>query len=391
MHQIRYIFIFIVLVLAACAKVDVLSGDVMSFDVYTARSGGQSSEGGEWEPTKADETYVPTGVGHLPSGSSFGVFGFFHPEKEGAMGIWGDTNPNHPNIMYNQQVTVTETAGVYTCDYNPKRYWPVNEKETISFFAYYPYDAASGTDSENYVVKSDLSSASNGMGKLRYKSDEDPAKQADFLVSDLCANQSKTSGRLTGSGTDAGKVRFTFHHMLAVVRINTINVVSENPLIVPDAASFKCAFYGFPVAANCIPTPGVPAANGLAACTFTWDGHYSSVAEIVGGVPQPRDSKMSVPQYTGAASKDDFLLVIPHNVSDKERLEVTFDLARETTGNEGYSYKDNSLFALLNTKISTIEANKVYTFNITASLHGIEFDAVVTDWTTGSSDLVFDK
>ncbi len=40
-------------------------------------------------------------------------------------GSWTDDNNNHPNLMYNQPVSVTKNAdNSYSYDYNPKRYWP---------------------------------------------------------------------------------------------------------------------------------------------------------------------------------------------------------------------------------------------------------------------------
>ena len=371
--------------LAACSKneVETLDTDLvpLDFDSYTLRPAQGSGNDNGWIPTKAGSSFVDSGQTHLPDGSSFGVFGFFHPQVGDNAGSWNDANPNHPDVMNNQRVDVSETAGVYTCTYTPRRFWSKNSKETISFFAYYPYDAG-GT---GYTIKSDLTKDSNGMGTLRFRCSEDHTEQVDFMVSDLCMNQTKPGGKLTGAA-DGNKVRFTFHHQLAQVRINTIKVTSENPLITPDENTFECAFYGFPVAGNCVPPPGAPDANGLAPCSFSWTSISSSVEELVGGSVVVRDSKMSVPQYTNGSSN--FLLVIPHTVSETERLEVSFDLDRSTTGNEGYSYGGNSLFAYMKSKITTIEANKIYTFNITVGLNEIKFDAEVTDWTEGSGQIL---
>ena len=379
MKKSVYIYIMLLAALAACSKNEVNTELVpLDFDSYILRPAQGSGSGNGWIPTKAGDSFVDSGQTHLPDGSSFGVFGFFHPQVGNNAGSWADSNPNHPNIMNNQKVDVSEADGVYTCTYSPRRYWSRNSKETISFFAYYPYDAGE----TGYTIKSDLTKDSNGMGTLRFRCSEDYTKQVDFMVSDLCMNQSKPGSVLTGSD----KVQFTFHHQLAQVRINTIKVTSENPLITPDESTFECAFYGLPVAGNCVPTPGVPAANGLAACTFSWTSISSSIEELIGGSVVARDSKMEVPQYTTGSSN--FLLVIPHTVSETERLEVSFDLDRSTTGNEGYSYTGNSLFAYLKSKISAFEANKIYTFNITVGLNEIKFDAVVTNWTEGSGEIL---
>lgn len=369
--------------LAACAKVESFEEqDALGFDVYSARS----------TETKADdETYVPSGTGHLPNGSKFGVFGFFHPENNGNAGSWTDSNPNHPNLMYNQMVEVSESAGVYTYNYSPARYWPKSSKETISFFAYYPYDLPNGS---NYIISSTLDKDSNGMGTLRYKSSEEPTQQVDFMVSDLCMDQSKAGGVLTGSavGGDQGKVRFTFHHMLSMVRVQVASINSENPKISIDEDSYSFAFYGFPIAGNCAPVPGAKdPSTGLAPCTFNWSGLLSTVTYTHGQEIVTRETKMKVPKYENLPDYSDFLLIIPHEVQDNERLEITFDLTRDDFHNEGYSYKDNPLFAYLKTKITRFEANKIYTFNITVGLNEIKMDADVTDWTTGTGEFIFDR
>lgn len=73
----------------------------------------------------------------LSSGASFGVFAYYQPGNletyEG--GRWNTSRV--PNIMKNQQVNYDGSA--YT--YSPVRYWPANEENTISFWAYYPYNS----------------------------------------------------------------------------------------------------------------------------------------------------------------------------------------------------------------------------------------------------------
>ena len=376
--------IFAICILASCVQIEEgLSDEIpLGFDVYSAR---------RTADTKADaNTYVPTGTGHLPSGSQFGVFGYHHTAIGNNVGSWSDANPNHPNLMYNQPVTVSESAGVYSYSYSPKRYWPRSEKETLSFFAYYPYRADATNTSNGPVFRAFLNKDSNGMGYIRYLCSENPAEQVDFLLSDLCMDQNKAAGILTGSALDGdgGKVRFTFHHMLSMVRVQVANVNSENPKITVDEDSYSFAFFGFPIAANCTPTPGAKdPATGLAQCSFVWSAPLSTVTYTQGQEIITRDSKMEVPLYEGAADYSDFLLIIPHEVEDNERLEVSFDMVRAGT-NEHYSYKDNPLSANLKGQIDEFLPGKIYTFSINASLNAISFNTTVTDWTSGTGDFV---
>ena len=93
-----------VLLLGACARVETVVPDTLKEDVpidftwYTSRN-----------QTKANPTYfvgdvTATGTErHLNSGTSMGVFGYFHPQSAGIAGKW-DTSAgsyNTPNLFYN--------------------------------------------------------------------------------------------------------------------------------------------------------------------------------------------------------------------------------------------------------------------------------------------------
>ena len=65
------------------------------------------------------------------SGSGFGLFASYSGENN-----WAATNLM--DFMYNQKVEYVGGAWSYT----PIKYWPTNENDKISFFAYAPWDAA---------------------------------------------------------------------------------------------------------------------------------------------------------------------------------------------------------------------------------------------------------
>lgn len=81
-------------------------------------------------------TKAPITDGSLPLGASFGVFAYYQPGTiGGTSGTWSDSKT--PNIMKNQAVAFDGTD----YNYSPVRYWPANEENTISLWAYYPYNS----------------------------------------------------------------------------------------------------------------------------------------------------------------------------------------------------------------------------------------------------------
>ena len=107
-----------------CAKVETYVKDVLKEDVpidfswYSNRN----------IDTKADPDHFVGDVNatgterHLNSGTSMGVFGYFHPQASGSVaGTWqtGAGAYNAPNLFYNEPVSITENAGTYTYDYAP--------------------------------------------------------------------------------------------------------------------------------------------------------------------------------------------------------------------------------------------------------------------------------
>lgn len=138
----------------------------------------------------------------LADGSNFGVFAFF---QEGVVGSstahWSDSRT--PSFMFNQ--LVEKDAGAYT--YTPIHYWPSNEENTISFWAYSPYDASVAfyeSGSSNSYIKT-----SSGIPDVRFTV---TSGKDDFMTAEMVKDK-------TYENCDPvdGTVDFNFHHRLAKV------------------------------------------------------------------------------------------------------------------------------------------------------------------------------
>lgn len=154
-----------------------------------------------WESAKA---YVPDAAasrvaanGTFEAGDQLGIFAYYLPVGSGmATAV--------PDFMYNQPLTLTSAAG---WTYSPVKCWP--SEGSLSFFAYYPYNAAGLTL---------LSNSRTGYPVFDYTADG----KTDLLVANPLLDQTYE--------TTHGTVKFHMSHALTKVEIyvkSTDNVVAK--------------------------------------------------------------------------------------------------------------------------------------------------------------------
>lgn len=126
-----------------------------------------------------------------------------------------DASSSLPNFMYNQQVTKQADG---TWDYSPKQYWPNNNTDKLSFFAYTPYvdEAATGGSNPTFSQKS-----ASGYPTLTYTVPPAEAAQVDLLAATPLLNQ-------TFQAT-SGNIQFAMKHSLCKVGFS---IKSEEALTV---------------------------------------------------------------------------------------------------------------------------------------------------------------
>ena len=374
------------------------SSETVDFSWYTSRT-----------QTKANPTYfvgdvTATGTQrHLNSGTSMGVFGYFHPQTSGgAPGTWNTSAGayNTPNLFYNEAVSISESAGVYTYDYVHNRYWPRNKKDRISFIAYYPWNElnTTGAATDETIVEPflDVNSARQGMVGFYYVVPALSENQVDFMVSDLCLEQSKavwTDNHAQGlTGNSNGKVKFFFHHALSQIRVKSVSFDTGGN----DKVELKINYIVFKnvaVFGQCIPVPnfGSTDATGRTPVTPTWP-----TGTLVGRRPDLTSGVTADVCYDSSTDTWDvnkFLLMIPHEFFKDATIEVNFDVTRKVDGTgEHYAYTGNTLSApLTTTSVYEWQAGKIYTYNITLDLKQIKVTADVVDWLDAGEDILMDN
>lgn len=163
---------------------------------------------------------------YLEEHTSFGVFAFYQPGSEYSPGAWN--NSRTPDFMFNQAVTYNGNSS-YT--YTPIRYWPSNSYNTLTFWAYYPYDHPNDNIQfvESGSTNTQYTSTSTGYPDIKYTVN---TGTTDLLVAAPVTNQSKPAN-------DA-PVSFTFHHTLSEINFQ-VKKTSDNPIytVTLDAIGFK--------------------------------------------------------------------------------------------------------------------------------------------------------
>lgn len=396
MKKVLYIF-GLLAAFASCTRIENLGADErIGFDTYAART------------TKAGDSYIGgngNSTTNIPADSKFGVFAYFHEGDAGTSttGTWNNANvnSNYSNMLLNEPVTRVQQGNTYDYTYSNSRYWPKNVWDRISFFAYYPYAAKAFIVDENAqndgtgITLQDpeddhygYSHNPVGFPKFKFVVNTDASKQVDFMISDMCLNQSKKASPAVLTGN--GDVQFTFHHMLSQVRIKTVDFVVENNDVTVELESFR--FIGVPVSG--IVTPSIKAAdldanglpvnaNGLAHMKFAWSGFNSSNSSFTASIYDENG--------TDAEKKAAIMLMIPHTFSedpDKDIIEVTFKVKRAANAaGEHYEYTGHLTTTLGSGGLEGWEPNKIYNYTISVSLKAIYVTAQIEDWPEASTDV----
>ena len=157
-------------------------------------------------------------------GTNFRVFCFYQqgnidPDPgEHYVGAWENLDTKHwtANFMYDEEVTYDNEAHVWT--YSPVKYWPNNEENTLTFWAYSPHYNSDIVLCESGRTASDLYDDDvPGLPDVQFTTDG----SRDLLISDLAQD-------LSYRGGDPATVDLLFHHAMCWVDFTVTKVDPES-------------------------------------------------------------------------------------------------------------------------------------------------------------------
>lgn len=274
--------------------------------------------------------------------SSIGVFAYF---THGSFSASSAT----PNFMYNQEVTRQSPGGSWT--YSPEKYWPNNESDKLSFFAYAPYVDETATGAA--LTFKDKTTA--GYPVLTYTVPTTEAAQIDLLASVPLIDQTYTN--------TSGTVKFQLNHALTKVTIKIKNGESHTTKAVTSLALSAPAGGSL--------TYRVPASTGETPCVWSnLSANTSFTATLTGAPISVEDTETTLATF----------YQIPVGNPSSVSLSLSYTVTRKNgTDNVTVTKQNISLPA---TSAWNPGASVGYTLNISGTRLTIE-SATEISWTEG--------
>lgn len=169
------------------------------------------------EPVAFDSSLTPTATkALLPDNTTFSVFAWYQPGVIGvSAGSWDNDDWTTPDFMFNQGVTFTDPS---TYTYAPIKYWPNNEENTVTFWAYCPHNAAGLTLRESAGGSAYNNTSATGIPYLDFTTVTGNGL-VDLMSADFDATVKDRSKPSLNT-----PVHFTFRHLLSRVVFHFVKV-----------------------------------------------------------------------------------------------------------------------------------------------------------------------
>ena len=274
--------------------------------------------------------------------TGFGVFAYLN-----ASGTY-----TNANFMKNTQVSTSSWT------YGPTKYWPNDNTNKLSFFAYGPYG------DENIDNVNDAGADNT----ITYTVDGDIAKQTDFVVAAPILN--KGQGDFS---TSNGKVKFTFAHMLSRIAFSAKKSNADAATVTINWINLTGNFFTTGTVDMSANAPAIVGTGTATEQTYTFTkGEEFNTAEA--------ELETTADNLTTGDTK--YLMVIPSEINDYT-----------ITVNYTVSYSDGSDPVTSTITSSPIRisftAGNAYLFNLDVKLNAIEFaQPIVTGWSDSTTPVV---
>jgi len=358
---------FAALEFVGCSRNDVLdklstANKVIEFGTYVGRDA----------QTRASEVKL----GDVET-SGFGVYAYYTQNIKFAE---LETTPT-PNFMKNQQVTYNGTSWVYA----PVKYWPNNEGDYVSFFAYAPFDPNAGVP-----VISDGSAAGSKKVTIDFIVANDDDQQKDLLWNNK--NGIGESIDVNKQNISTGVVTFNFAHALsrigfsvqgAVDQLDAGGEIASGTKITVNEVILSGEAHKYEKGVVTKPAAGAFYESGtlnLNSATADWSNTQgeqkftldSNDLEAVVLSGSQKDAKR-------LNKEDSYLMVIPQNFAqDQLYVYVEYTVTTEDSNLEG---EKSEITNYISKSIPiNFEAGKAYTLNLVLGMTSVKVVANVDGW-----------
>ena len=318
-----------------------------------------------------------------------------------------------PNFMYNQQVKWNTTASPNAWSYTPVKYWPNNDGDKVSFFAYAPYSGSSQNNISDFT-----GNTATGDPTLKFTVNGTVKEQTDLVwgVNETGGlpflNQTKQ--------TIGGDIKFTFKHALARIGFNVeamVDLVNGQATgdddsntgngttdgatkIVVTQVQLIGKFYNSGVlnlnstvtgtSPNIVSVPnwGTYLPETLGDRTFTLNANttdansnFKTSTAVTPGVSASIFGQNVTNSLAQLNADDSYLMVIPQNFASTEKIKikVTYDVLTEDTSLDTGQSKVTNVIESIPFNFN-FDHGKAYSFNLHLGLTSVKFSAEVAEW-----------
>lgn len=351
---------------ASCSKSDVEKAaetKAIGFNSYSGRT-----------VTKAGSSFTTEGT--LPVGQGFGVYAYLTTSNTAFTSAAATAaNLFMNNVAVTYSATPATDPAKYT--YSPEKYWPRDESNYLSFFAYYPVASGSG-----------ITPATAGFGgyefAAKYAAADAPSAMVDFMLSDVANDKTYTNAVYNST---KGVVQMNFHHMLTMVKffVNTDKDYKTSSYTVIKVKSVTLA--GIYTENTVTPT------YATGTTTFAW-GTTPSNPQTYTIYPAGTDLDLSstgttaVGLPTNVLAADSYLM-LPQTLTNDAVVTITY-----TVQSGSDAAVENVATVKLNealvgsTPLTAWEMNKNIKYTFTIGLKPIQFVATVDNWDAEQSSVI---
>ena len=302
---------------------------------------------------------------------SFSVFAYY---TDGAMYTPGDVNSN---FMYDQKVTY---SGKWT--YSPLKYWPNENTDYLSFYAYAPHrDNSNG----NIDIAASFDNTKASAPKITYTLDDDQSTHVDLLWATPRHNLQKQAY--------TEDVKFTFNHALSRIGFKSVAVIDEssndNNGDIDDGAHSNPLDGKTKITLKSIKLTGTFYKGGtLNLEDGTWSDYVAAASTEYNWASTDFVNDDVTTTKAVVLNDDKYLTVLPHASSQQIIIEVVYTVkTTDASLDGGYSEVTNTIVS--DPFNFTFVQGYAYNFVLHVGLNSVKFSAEVADWNKlGEEDIV---